>query len=304
MKKYLPAFAVILALLFLVALTGCGQSNAPEKRHGKLKVLTTFAPLYSFALNVAGSRADVQNLVPTGTSIHNFSARPSDVKKIAKADVLIINGVGLETFLSGMIDAAANPRLKIVDTSRRIQVFDSQDIDERSGDPHIWLSPKNAVKQVETIRDALAIADPQNAKAYQKNAAAYIKKLKALDAEIAASLAKTRKKRFIVFHNAYQYFEHDYGLKNAGAIEEFPGKEPGPRYIKELIALIKKGHVGIIFAEPQFSPKLVNTLKQELGVYVGVLDPVGSELSREGYEKNLKNNLRSLELAFSEGHGK
>jgi zinc/manganese transport system substrate-binding protein len=308
-KPYVAVAAIITAvLLTAVFLSGCQSSgarlSAAGKKHDKLKVVTTFAPLYSLALNVAGDAAEVENLVPIGASIHTFQARPSDIRKISQADVLIKNGVGLETFLNGITDAAANPHLMVVDTSRSIKILDGDADEKASGDPHIWLSPKNAVKQVVTIRDALAKADPDNAGTYQRNTAFYIKKLERLDADITRSLAATKKKKYIVFHNAYRYFEREYDLRSAAAIEEFPGREPGPRYLKGVMDMIKNQGVGIVFIEPQFSPKIVDTLKQDFTIYVGVLDPTGNKLSKDGYEENLRRNLKSLEEAFSKGGGK
>lgn len=299
----------IITAIVAVLVSGCNPGTAKNrigigKAGKKLKVVTTFAPLYSFAVNVAGTKADVENLVPIGTSIHSYQARPSDIKKIAQADVLVINGTGIETFLSGIVDSASNPRLKIVDTSKSIKILGSQNADEKtSGDPHIWLSPKNAIRQVETIRDALAKADPANAAVYRKDAETYVNKLKTLDSDITKELAQTKKQRYIVFHNAYRYFESEYGLKSAAVIEEFPGKEPSPRYLKGLIDLIKNKDVRIVFVEPQFSPKLVNSLRRDYKVYVGVLDPIGDELSKDGYEKNMRKNLESFKRAFEKVGG-
>lgn len=295
---------LLLAMLFLV---GCSKSNRvfhagmAEKETGKLKVVTTFAPLYSFTANVAGDAAVVENLVPIGASIHSFQAKPSDIKKIAQADILIINGIGLEEFLNDIVKGAANTGLTIVDTSKSINILGSQDEDEHQyGDPHIWLSPKNAIKQVETIRGALIKADPKNAEVYSKNAKAYIERLKRLDADISKELASAKKEKYFVFHNAYQYFERQYGIKSVGSIEEFPGKEPSPRQMARIIDYIKGHDARIVFTEPQFSPKVIDVLKQDYNIYIGVLDPIGQELSRGGYEKNMRQNLASLMKAFKE----
>jgi len=317
MRRAPLIYAAILTALIaaMIALTSCSQTTESNKSGagnppGKLRVVTTFAPLYSFALNVAGDEATVENLVPIGASVHTFQAKPSDIKKIAKADVLVINGAGLEEFLAGIIEAAANPNLIVIDTSKSVELIETEGYDEHEndadhgGDPHIWLSPKNAVKQVRAIRDALAKADPKNSTSYEKNADEYIARLGALDAEIAGKLEGAEKRKYIVFHNAYTYFEQEYGLKNSATIEEFPGKEPSPKYVKELIDLIRKEQVSIIFTEPQFSPKLVNTLKQELDIYVAELDPIGSELSKEGYEINMRKNLDEILKAFNWGGGR
>ncbi|MBE0447083.1 MAG: zinc ABC transporter substrate-binding protein [Actinobacteria bacterium] len=321
MKRTLGDSIVFLMVILLVAtLAGCAKNEpgldgpvSPSKKSGeRLRVVTTFAPLYSFAVNVAGDVASVENLVPVGASIHTFQSRPSDIKKLALADVLIMNGVGLEAFLSDIIDSASNPDLLIVDTSRSVSVLDAQEHkkdggvghEERGGgDPHIWLSPKNAIRQVEAIRDAFMEADSANAKIYKKNASIYLERLRRLDVEIAESLHEVEKKDYIVFHNAYRYFELEYGLKSAAVIEEFPGKEPSPRYLKELIDLIRNMGIHIIFTEPQFSPKLINALRQELDICTAELDPIGSELSKDGYEKNMRNNLKAFLEAFAKDSG-
>lgn len=307
---------VTLILLTLFTITaGCSGSlrQSLDGDEGKLRVVTTFAPLYSMTVNVAGEAATVDNIVPIGASEHTYEAKPSDVKKIARADLITKNGVGLERFLEGLIKSAARDDVKVIDTSRSIKILgqekhrvldpETKEEDEDSGDPHLWLSPKNAMRQVRNIRDALIDADPGNAEIYRSNASNYIERLEELDSEIKNKLAGAPRKRYMVFHNAYQYFEKEYGLNNEAAIEEFPGKEPSARYLRNLIDLIKKDRVGVIFTEPQFSPKVVDLLKQEHGVYVGVLDPIGSEISKDGYEKMMRGNLDSFIKAFAESSG-
>jgi ABC-type Zn uptake system ZnuABC Zn-binding protein ZnuA len=298
-------YLCIVLLVAILIFSGCQQKFQDES---KIKIVTTFAPLYSLTLNVTGNRAEVTNLVPIGTSIHAYQSKPSDVKKIAEADILIKNEVGLEEFLEDMVDAASNLDLKVVDTSRGIKILRSttQTLGEEEhredhyedGNPHIWLSPRNAIKQVETIRDALIRADTKNEEAYRDNAKKYIDMLKELDREVRQKFERIQKKKFIVFHDAYLYFEKDYGLNHTAAIEEFPGKEPSPKYLKELVDLIEKGNVKIVFTEPQFSPKVVQTLKEETGVYVAELDPIGSELSKESYVKNIRKNSEAFLKAF------
>jgi len=171
---------------------------APEGS-SRLAVLTSFAPIHSLTLNVAGDVADVSVLIPPATGPHDYSFSPSDLAKIARADVLILNGVGLESWLDKGIKTSAKQHLRIVDSSRGIDLItgirmrnlagvkSEPDPDAGGPNPHIWLSPRNAIQQVKNICEGLAASDPQNAQVYRNNADAYIHRLITLDADILAA---------------------------------------------------------------------------------------------------------------------
>ena len=289
---------------FLWMLIACDGSS-------RLAVLTSFAPIHSLALNVAGEVADVSVLIPPATGPHDYSFSPSDLAKIARADVLIVNGVGLESWLDKGIRAVGKQDLRIVDSSRGINLItgiemrnlagakSEPDPDAGGPNPHIWLSPRNAIRQVKNICEGLAARDPQNAPVYRNNADAYIHRLATLDTDILAATSSLPNKMLITFHDTFPYFARDYGFTVAATFEGFPGKEPSPRAIKQLREIIESAHVAALFSEPQYSAKAMQVFAQEFKIPVVQLDPMETgEGGRDFYERVMRKNLQTLVSAF------
>ena len=289
---------------FLWMLIACDGSS-------RLAVLTSFAPIHSLALNVAGEVADVSVLIPPATGPHDYFFSPSDLAKIARADVLIVNGVGLESWLDKGIRAVGKQDLRIVDSSRGINLItgiemrnlagakSEPDPDAGGPNPHIWLSPRNAIQQVKNICEGLAARDPQNAPGYRNNADAYVHRLATLDADILAATSSLPNKVLITFHDTFPYFARDYGFTVAATFEGFPGKEPSPRAIKQLREIIESAHVAALFSEPQYSAKAMQVFAQEFKIPVVQLDPMETgEGGRDFYERVMRKNLQTLVSAF------
>jgi zinc transport system substrate-binding protein len=306
--------------LLLLVFTLCSAFQAPAQ---KLQVITTFAPIQCFAANVAGEAADVRMLLPPGTGPHDYAFSPGDIRKLSQADMVIFNGVGLEEWLDKGIKNAGRKDVTLVDTSQGIsviegstaqQIADSSENDpehheasegehhhdeEGGANPHIWLSPQNAIRQVENIRDALVAKDPSNAETYRSNATSYIDRLKALDTEIETVTAKLANKNLVTFHDTFPYFAQRYGFKVVATFEAFPGKEPSPRAIKELREVVEKKNVSALFAEPQFSPKAMKVFAQEFKLPVAELDPMETgDGAKDFYERVTRKNLAALIAAF------
>jgi zinc transport system substrate-binding protein len=289
-------------LWFLSAISGSGA---------KLEVLTTFAPIRCFAANVAGESANVSVLIPPNTGPHDYSFTPSDIKKISRADLVVMNGVNLESWLAKGLKSAGKKDLVLVDTSRGIDLITGLEVQKLAGvkseedpdaggpNPHIWLSPLNAIIQVGNIRDALIAKDPASAEIFKKNAERYIGRLKKLDAEIREATASSKPKNLITFHDTFPYFARDYGFTVAATFEEFPGKSPSPRAIEQLRQVIQQGQVTALFSEPQYSPKALDVLADEFKLAVVQLDPMETgDGSTDFYERVTRKNLDALVAAF------
>jgi zinc transport system substrate-binding protein len=277
----------------------------------RLAVLTSFAPIHSLALNVAGDAADVSVLIPPARGPHDYAFSPSDMAKISHADVLIVNGVGLENWLEKGLRAAGKKNLRIIDTSRGIDLIPGLEIRKLAGvesapdsdaggpNPHIWLSPRNAIAQVKNIRDGLVARDPQNAQTYTKNADAYTRRLVALDKDILAATSPLTNKTLITFHDTFPYFARDYGFTVAATFEEFPGKEPSPKAITQLRETIESAHVVALFSEPQFSARAMQVFAREFKIPVVQLDPMETgDGDKDFYERVMRKNLQTLAAAF------
>ena len=284
---------IFLVIICLIAgLQACRQSITEKSE--KLRILTTIAPLYSFTKNIAGDLADVDNLLPSGAGPHECSFSPADIVKVSRSNVLIKNGVDLESWLDKLMISAQTGKKEIViaDTSSGVEIIDN--------DPHIWLSPVNAVIQVKNIRDCLVKADPGNSETYRENAGLYIKRLKALDREIRDEVRTWKQREFVALHPAFTYFTKDYGLKQAAVIQETPEIEPSPKHIIDVIKTIEAAGIKAIFSESRASHKIVDTIAEDLKLRVYNLDTLETgELSKEWYEEKMRANLAVLKKALN-----
>ncbi|GAC1525928.1 MAG: iron/manganese ABC transporter substrate-binding protein YfeA [Vulcanimicrobiaceae bacterium] len=286
--------------LAFVLLASCApsktQATAPAGTGtARPRILVSISTFVSFARAVAGDRADVSTLVPVGASPEDYQPTPADIEKIHTADILVENGLGLETWLARTIDNAKNDRLAIVVATDGLPV--------RAGNPHLWMDPVLAKGYVRAIARALVAHDPAGKTAYERNAAAYVKRLTKLRSEIAARVATIppRSRSMIVFHNAWQYYDDRFGLRTIGAIEMSPGQEPNPRYIADLIGLARRNNVRAVFAEPEYNPKLVRTLAQSAGIAtVENLydDSIGSDHRVTDYESMLRYDTATIVAAL------
>ncbi|MDO8281580.1 MAG: zinc ABC transporter substrate-binding protein [Thermodesulfovibrionia bacterium] len=294
-----PAKILILPLAFilLISISACQKpADKAVIKEKRLRIITTIPPLYSFTKNIVGNLADVENLLPSGVGPHEYSFKPNDVKRVADARMLIKNGAGLENWLDGMIDLTGAGSLKVIDTSIGVDVINN--------DPHIWISPKNAMVQVKNITDALIKADPDNGKAYRKNSEDYIAKLKLLDEEISSAASGWSKKDFVSLHSAFLYFAKDYGLRQVGVIIESPDKIPTPGHLKDIMGKIRAAGIKAIFSEPGPHPKAVMMIAKELGVEIYRLDTMeAGDLSSGWYEEKTRANLLVMKMAFDQYYG-
>jgi zinc transport system substrate-binding protein len=239
-------------------------------------------------------------LVQGAASPHTYSLKPSDARALGGADIVFWVGHGMEVFLEDSIATLA-PKATIVPLAespvlellpvREGGTFEPHADDVEEGhddehehdhgevDMHFWLDPENAIIMTGRIAAELVAADPANATLYQANADKLVAALGALEDEIAATLAPVQSKPFIVFHDAYQYFERRFGLTVAGSITVSPEVMPGAQRVGELHAKLQSLGPACIFAEPQFEPAVVATIAEGTGAKTGVLDPEGAGLT-------------------------
>jgi zinc/manganese transport system substrate-binding protein len=252
----LPRWAALAVLVF----TACAPVAKPA---GGIHVVTTTTTLASLASAVVGDRGSVRSLVPVGASPEDYQPAPQDVGAVHAADVLVENGANLEGWLQGTLDNASNGRLKIVVCAEGLPLIDN-------GNPHLWMNPRYARVYVAKIRDALVAADAPNAAVYRKNAAAYDVELVALEKRTRAKIATIPppQRTMVIFHNAFAYYNAEFGLRTVGVVETNPGAEPSPKHIAEIVELARSAHVRAVFAEPEYSPKLMEALAQSAGIKV------------------------------------
>lgn len=303
MKKSLLA-----ALLALLLLASCGCA---AQEGGGVRIVTTFYPMYVFALNVTDGieGVTVQNMADKSVGcLHDYQLQTRDMVALEGADALIINGGGMEQFMDKVISLRAD--LPVINASEGIDMLpedghesdgdhdddhDDHDGHEHDVNAHVWLDPKLAAVQVSNIGEGLAAADPAHADAYRANAAAYAQRLLELDAELAAQLAPVAGERIITFHEAFPYFANAYGIEIAGVIEHEPGEDPGTREIAETCDLVTERGIRALFVEPQYPQKAAETIARETGAGIYTLDPVVSgDGTKESYETIMRENARVL----------
>ena len=289
----------LLASLCLL-LTGCGGTNtAGGGKDGSFHIVTSFYPMYVATINITQGvdGVTVTNMTKPQTGcLHDYQLMTEDMKTLEKADAFVINGAGMESFLDKVIEQRKN--LKIIDASKGIELL--KDDDEEN--PHVWLSVTDAILQVKNIAEQLKAADPKHADAYEKNAAAYIKKLEALKAEMHAELDTVPNKDIVTFHEAFPYFAKEFGLNIISVVEREPGTEPTPAELQETIEQVKKLPVKVLFTEPQYSPSAAETIARETGAKIYTLDPVvtgeANDEAINAYIDTMKKNMKTLKTAL------
>src|SRR6202140_1678548 len=257
------AAAFACAALGLMSCTNDGGSSSgasPGSAAAPVAVLTTISTFNSFVTAVGGTRVRVESLVPVGVSPEDYQPTPADIARLHGAQLLIENGLGLEAWLARTIENARNPNLHVV--------VASDGLPAKGGNPHLWMDPELARGYVRAIRDALARIDPADRALFARNAQAYDRQLLALERESATRIRTIppASRTMIVFHNAWQYYDDRFGLRTLGVIELAPGQEPNPSYVAELVRLARANHVRAVFAEPEKSPKLIQTLAESAGI--------------------------------------
>ena len=291
-------FCLLTALCLL--LTGCGGTNtAGGGKDGSFHIVTSFYPMYVATINITQGvdGVTVTNMTKPQTGcLHDYQLMTEDMKTLEKADAFVINGAGMESFLDKVVEQQKN--LKIIDASKGIELL--KDDDEEN--PHVWLSVTDAILQVKNIAEQLKAADPKHADAYEKNAAAYIKKLEALKAEMHAELDTVPNKDIVTFHEAFPYFAKEFGLNIISVVEREPGTEPTPAELQATIEQVKKLPVKVLFTEPQYSPSAAETIARETGAKIYTLDPVvtgeANEQALNAYIDTMKKNMETLKTAL------
>lgn len=281
-------------------LTSCGGLDPRAQPDRPLQVVSTILPITEFTKAVAGSCASVQPLIPTHVGPHDFQAKPNDLVLVRQADVLVKNGLGLETFLDKLITSAENPKLKVIDSSQGITSLPNP---AGGGvNPHIWLDPALAEQQVTTIRDGLIAAKPACKVQFTANAAAFTAQLRRLDAELAAQLKPFGGKTFVVFHDFHPYFARRYGLKGTFVVD-VPEENPTPDDLKRVASTAQKSELKALLSEPQEGERSFEALAQDLGVKVGEFDSIetGPETAQQPayYFTVMRRNGKALVNAFS-----
>ena len=310
MKKTLTIiFTIIFTLLAI---------NSMAK--AEIKVVTSIKPIHSLVSYVMDGVGKPDIIVDGYNSPHNFSLKPSHAKIIEKANLIIWVGEDLETFLEKPLKTISKDavNVEIMDLKgikklkfREKNIFEKHDDhghkehghkekkhDDHSHeghahgdhDPHVWLDPMNAKIIVKEIENQLVKLDPDNSSKYKANSKKAQSELDNLTKNIKKDLKKNL--RFVVFHDAYQYFENRFGIKVLGALTVNPDVLPGAEQLSEIREIIEHEKVNCLFSEPQFNPAIIKSIAKDTKVKTGVLDPLGATLDKgKGMYSKLLSNM-------------
>jgi ABC-type Zn uptake system ZnuABC Zn-binding protein ZnuA len=246
---------------------GASASAGAGRRGGPLRVVVSTTVLADLARHVAGDRASVTSLAPEGIEVHDYQPKPEDARTVAEADVLVLNGAGLDRWAEKLSESGGRPG------ARRVTLADGMALIQEPGagpNPHLWLDAQGARAYTEKLRDAFAAADPDGADTYRANQAAYAQELGELDSWIKQQVGALppERRKLVTSHDAFPYFARAYGFEIIGFIAPDADHEPSAGELAALVQKVKAANVPAVFGEAGFSPKLAQALGQEAGVRV------------------------------------
>lgn len=269
-RRHRGVAALLAAVAALTLLAGCATPAATPVP-GQISVVTTTSILADFVRQVGGDRVMVTSLVPKGGDVHTFDPRPSSLRAVAGAALVVRNGLGLDDWVTSMVANTGTNAPSIAAAEDLSGVTYLQGAGEAGTvNPHVWMDPVNAAVMAEKIAGALAAADPAGAAVYTAGARAYGEQLATLEAETHAVMdaVPAANRTVIAFHDAFPYFADAYGLHIDGTIVAAPGQDPSAGSVADLVTAIRRDGVKAVFTEAQFNDELARAIAAETGVAV------------------------------------
>lgn len=267
-----------------------------------MNVVTSFYPLYEIAQRVGGEHVDVQNLVPPGAEPHDYELTPREIAAVYAADILIVNGFGIEPWLEKLLPELGKSGVKIVNVSTLFGELIARPEGEQ-GDPHFWLDPSRYILEVSAVQRAFSEADAVNRDYYAARAESFTDALEELDREFSAGLSNCATRSFVTNHAAFGYLAQRYQLQMVSIGGLSPEAEPSSRDLVDLTDLLKEKNTKYILVETLVSPKIGETLAREVGAQTLVLNPLeglDAQEIQEGknYVSVMRENLKNLQIAM------
>jgi ABC-type Zn uptake system ZnuABC Zn-binding protein ZnuA len=294
----------LLALVIVAMAAGCGGGSAERTGDASLKVVATTTQVGDFVRQVGGPRADVEQILEPNADPHDYEPRPSDALALGDADVVFRSGRDLDGWLDELIASAGSDAEEVRLTDFALATGSQGDVD-----PHWWQDPRNVERAVDAIRDALTEADPGGREAYRRNAAAYAMRLRRLDRDVAACIARVppARRKLVTTHDSLGPYAARYGLEQVGALIPSLSSQaqPSSKDTAELVDQIERLGVRAIFSESSLNPKLERAVARETGAEVGdalwadTLGPSGS--SGATYVDSIRANTDAIVSGLTGG---
>lgn len=283
-------YFVLLTSYFLLTLSA--QSAKPA---APLKIGVTLHPYYSWTANVVGSLPgyEVRALLPGDIDAGDYQPRPQDIKRLADLDAVVVNGIGHDDFIFPMLKAAGNTRATIIRVNAETPMMRAS---RGSGvNSHTFISFSNATQQTYAIQRALSRLRPQDAAALQANAAEYARRLRTIKARAASQLAAAKTARVVTVHDGYSYLLQEFGLEVGGVVQPAHGLTPSAAELRDMVALLKREKIRIVFTEETFPEPLLKVLRDEAGVTVYVISHIASgPFTADRFEREMQQNVETM----------
>lgn len=324
MNKFKRFFG-LLALSAIAFLAACGNEASTSSDNNSLQIVTTFYPMQALTNAVVGDSAKVTVMMENADA-HEYEPSAQDIVTLNEADVFVYNSEDMETFVPTLLESIDNPDLVIIEAASEVELIDGdvetvgetteEHVDEETDaetqedhdheghshetDPHTWLDPVNAVTQAQTIANALAEADPENAEAYQENAGQFASDMMAVHDEYASIFEAAETKTFLTQHAAFGYLANRYGLHQVAVTGVTESAEPSPKRIAEIVSYMEENNISVIYGQKGGATEIATTIASEVGGTVGELQSMESvdtnqyPADGDGFIAIVKANLESL----------
>lgn len=301
LKKFITL--LLMTAIVLSTLVGCstnekGKSTISSDKGDKIKVVVSFNPLREFAMAVGKDKIQVVTMVPEGVEPHDFEPKAKDLLELTEAKVFVYNGLGMENWVDKSLSSIENKNLNVVDASKGSNLIKNSSEDEIKEhgqyDPHIWLSLQEAKVETKNIKDALVKADEKNKDYYEKNYEEFSKSLDNLYEEYKSKFGSLQNKSFVTGHAAFAYLCRDFGLNQQSVEGVFAEGEPTAAKLKELVEYAKNNNVKTIFVEELASPKVSETLANEVNAKVQKIYTIECKEDNKTYMDAMKENLENI----------
>lgn len=298
-QKVIALLLFCLAMGASLSLGGCGPAT-PTPSESAVQVTVSILPQKYFVERIGGEHVQVTVMVGPGVDPHIYEPKPEQLRALSRSRAYFRIGLPFEAAWMDKF-TAANPRMRIVDTSQGIERMpmlahhhhegEETEEDDEGLDPHIWLSPRLVKVQAEAIYETLADLDPAHRDDYRANLEAFLADLEALDREIRDLLKDVPRRKFMVFHPSWGYFAQDYGLEMVSI--EVEGQEPSAAELADLIREAREEGITVVFAQPEFSTRSAEVIAREIGGRIVLVSPLA-----EDWLENLRQTARALAEAL------
>lgn len=294
MNKYIIFIISFLVILFGVVIFFNKTQNIKQKTDSKLQISTSFYPLWFFTTQIAGDKADVYNITPVGAEPHDYEPSTRNMARIENSRILILNGGNFEGWGNRIHENLTGTNVEVIVAGQ--ELFIGQD-------PHIWLDPTKAVAEAHMVTNGFIKIDPVNSNYYLENEKILDARLSQLDNDYKNGLKNCQKKDFVTSHSAFGYLAARYGLRQVSIAGLSPDAEPSAQQLFDIAGFTKEHGIKYIFFESLVSPKLSQTIANEVGAQILVLDPIEGISDTDikagkNYFTIMRDNLKNLKIAL------